>query len=157
MTRIDAHSNVRAFLDVIAYAEGTLGLGDDGYNKLVNPGGFFASYATHPAELIVVRKGLSSTAAGRYQFLARYWPHYRDQLSLPDFGPESQDRWAVQLLREQRALDAIIVGQFATAVSRCANIWASLPGAGYGQRECELTTLQARYVAFGGTLEAAHE
>ena len=33
--------NLNAFLDMIAFSEGTIGLGDDGYNKLVNPGGFF--------------------------------------------------------------------------------------------------------------------
>ncbi|MCZ0751146.1 glycoside hydrolase family 104 protein [Aeromonas enteropelogenes] len=144
--------NLTAFLDLIAWSEGTKGLGDDGYNKLVNPGGLFDSYASHPNQLIEVRPGLSSTAAGRYQFLSTYWPHYRDQLGLPDFGPASQDAWAVQLIREQRALADVEAGDIEAAVTKCANIWASLPGAGYNQPEHTLADLQARFTEYGGVL-----
>jgi muramidase (phage lysozyme) len=145
-------ANLAAFLDMLAFSEGTKGLGDDGYNKLVNPGGFFDSYATHPNQLIEVRPGLKSTAAGRYQFLSTYWPHYSDMLSLPDFGPASQDTWAVQLIREQRALADVEAGRIEAAVAKCANIWASLPGAGYNQPEHSLTVLLAKFTEFGGVL-----
>lgn len=144
--------NLTAFLDLIAFSEGTKGRGDDGYNKLVNPGGFFESYAAHPNQLIAVRPGLKSTAAGRYQFLSTYWPHYRDQLGLLDFGPASQDTWAVALIREQRALDDVEAGRIEAAIAKCANIWASLPGAGYNQPEHPLTVLLAKFTEFGGRL-----
>ena len=36
--------------------------------------------------------------------------------------------------------------------TRCSNIWASLPGAGYGQFEHELTTLIAKFKEAGGTV-----
>jgi muramidase (phage lysozyme) len=144
--------NVRAFLDMLAFSEGTKGRGDDGYNKLVNPGGFFESYATHPNQLMEVRPGLKSTAAGRYQFLSTYWPHYRDQLGLPDFGPTSQDKWAVQLIRERRALADVEAGRIEQALTQCSNIWASLPGAGYNQPEHPLAVLLAKFTEFGGVL-----
>lgn len=146
--------NLAAFLDLTAYSEGTIGLGDDGYNKLVNPATFFTDYSRHPNKLVVVNPTLKSTAAGRYQFLSRYWGFYRDALNLPDFGPESQDRWAIQLIREQKALQMIEEGQIAEAIKRCANIWASFPGAGYKQREHDLSALLAKFKAFGGTLAA---
>ncbi|MGL5841176.1 MAG: glycoside hydrolase family 24 protein [Aeromonas hydrophila] len=144
--------NIRAFLDLLAFSEGTKGLGDDGYNKLVNPGGFFDSYATHPHQLIEVRPGLKSTAAGRYQFIDDDWEHYRDSLSLPDFGPASQDAWAVQLIREQHALEDVDAGRIKAAIAKCANIWASLPGAGYNQPEHSLTDLRAKFTEYGGEL-----
>jgi muramidase (phage lysozyme) len=37
-------------------------------------------------------------------------------------------------------------------VSRVRNIWASLPGAGYGQPEHKIEKLRAAYVAAGGVL-----
>ena len=144
--------NLTAFLDMLAFSEGTKGLGDDGYNKLVSPGGFFDSYATHPNQLIEVRPGLKSTAAGRYQFRSQHWEHYRTQLGLPDFGPTSQDTWAVQLIREQRALSDVEAGRIKQAIAKCNNIWASLPGAGYNQPEHSLAVLLAKFTEFGGVL-----
>ena len=152
MPRSHCHPQVAAFLDMIAYAEGTKGRGDDGYNKLVNPAEFFESYAKHPNVLVQVNKTLSSTAAGRYQFLSKHWAHYRDQLGLPDFGPESQDCWAIQLIRERKALDDVLKGRIREAIAKCANLWASLPGAGYGQREHQLADLLAKFTEFGGVL-----
>lgn len=152
MARINSSRNMLAFLDMLAFSEGTIGRGDDGYNKLVNPAGFFDSYATHPNVLVQVNPTLKSTAAGRYQFRSRHWDHYRDLLKLPDFGPASQDAWAIQLIRERRALADIENGRIGDAIVKCANIWASLPGAGYGQREHKMDVLLAKYVEFGGVL-----
>ncbi|MFM5396559.1 glycoside hydrolase family 104 protein [Aeromonas veronii] len=152
MPRSHCHPQVAAFLDMIAFSEGTKGRGDDGYNKLVNPAGFFDSYATHPNVLVQVNPTLKSTAAGRYQHLSKHWAHYRDQLGLPDFGPASQDTWAIQLIRERKALDDVLKGRIREAIAKCANIWASLPGAGYGQREHQLADLQAKFTEFGGVL-----
>ncbi|MGL5948249.1 MAG: glycoside hydrolase family 24 protein [Aeromonas sp.] len=152
MARIECSANVAAFLELIAFAEGTRWRGDGGYNVLVNPGGVFSDYTTHPNRLITVRPGLVSTAAGRYQFLSRHWPHYRDLLQLPDFGPASQDKWALQLLRERRALADVEAGRVEAAIARCCNIWASLPGAGYGQPEKRLSELVQVFVDAGGRL-----
>ncbi|MFM9270931.1 glycoside hydrolase [Halomonas elongata] len=155
--------NVCAFLDTIAHAEigpEMLAMSDDGYDVLVGslPGDLhlFAEYADHPlpndGDAIEYAPGVWSTAAGRYQILNTYWPHYKRQLGLSDFGPVSQDRYAIQQIREQRALPLIQSGRFSRAVEACSNIWASLPGAGYGQREHEVETLVRVYVKAGGRL-----
>ncbi|MCL7941206.1 glycoside hydrolase family 104 protein [Halomonas sp. ATCH28] len=153
--------NVIAFLDTLAFAEigpAMLAASDDGYDVLVGslPSDLhlFADYADHPLptpnHAIEYAPGVYSTAAGRYQILSRYWDHYRRQLVLPNFGPESQDRYAIQQIREQRALSMVQAGHFLEAVERCKNIWASLPGAGYGQHEHDIATLARVYAEAGG-------
>ena len=149
MPRIKTDPNLAALLDTIAWSEGTSKLGDDGYNVLCG-GRLFTSYADHPRQIVHIRPVLSTTAAGRYQLLARYFDVYKEQLHLPDFGPISQDMIAIQQIRECRAIEPIWAGNFATAVALCARIWASLPGAGYGQRENTLADLNAAYIAAGG-------
>lgn len=153
--------NVCAFLDTLAFAEiGTVMLADprtdNGYRVIVGslPSKLILidDYSDHPRQLVKIRKGLSSTAAGRYQQLSRYWPHYRDQLRLPDFGPLSQDLCAIQQIGEQMALTLIDQGRIAEAIKRCSNIWASLPGAGYGQHEYSLERLLYEYKRAQGVL-----
>jgi muramidase (phage lysozyme) len=157
-------SNRQALLDTIAMSEGTERIGKErGYNVLVG-GGIFASYADHPRILVTIKnakglpvmgqdgKPLRSTAAGRYQILARYFDTYKLMLKLPDFSPDSQDAIALQMIKEQGALADIDAGHFVLAISKIRNIWASLPGAGYGQHENAIESLSAAYVAAGGTL-----
>ena len=40
---------------------------------------------------------------------------------------------ALQQIKERGALPMIDRGDIRQAIDRCSNIWASLPGAGYGQ------------------------
>jgi len=144
--------NVLAFLDMIAWSEGTTRIkgSDDGYNVIVG-GALFADYADHPRRLVTIPQWqVKSTAAGRYQLLARYYDAYRRQLRLPDFAPRSQDLIALQQIREQGALPALAAGDLDHAVRRCANIWASLPGAGYGQHENKLDRLRVEFIKAGG-------
>lgn len=148
--------NVLAFLDAIAYSEigpTMLAQSDDGYNVIVGSGPghmiLFDDYSKHPMRHIAE---VNSDAAGRYQFMGRYWEAYRHQLGLPDFGPESQDRWAIQLIRECHAINLIQQGQFGQAVIACKSRWASFPGAGYGQHENQMATLQGAYTTAGGVL-----
>lgn len=150
--------NVLAFLDMIAVSEiGTrlLIVSDDGYNVIVGSTPqkpiLFTDYSQHPRQY---QKAQNSDAAGRYQFMGRYWDHYKAQLGLPDFGKRSQDLWALQLIRECRAMSLIQGGLFADAVHACRSRWASLPGAGYGQHENDLDALKAAYVDAGGSLYA---
>lgn len=150
------HPNVRAFLDMIAYSEGTDNgkqrTNDHGYDVIVG-GELFTGYKDHPRKLVSLGKlGIKSTAAGRYQLLSRYFDAYRKQLGLDDFSPLSQDMIAVQQIKEQRALQNIINGDFVKAVHLVKNIWASLPGAGYGQHENKLMDLAAVYQRKGGVL-----
>lgn len=164
MIQISAHEaggpNVLAFLETIAHSElgaSLLAASDNGYNVLVGSTAahplLFHSYVDHPrVKVHLPRLGIDSTAAGRYQLLARYFDAYKAQLHLPDFSPLSQDKIAIQQIRECRALPAIIAGDFETSVTRCAHLWASLPGAGYGQHENQMHQLVAYYTAAGGKL-----
>ena len=143
--------NLQAFLDMIAVSEGTAGKGDDGYNVIVG-GSLFESYDDHPRKLVWLRPGLASTAAGRYQLLKRYYDAYKKQLNLPNFSPLSQDLIAIQQIRERGALQDIEMGYISVAIDKVKNIWASLPGAGYGQHENKLDKLITTYKDAGGTV-----
>lgn len=148
--------NVVAFLDMLAWSEGTdhpnQRSENDGYDVIVG-GSLFSDYADHPRRLIALpRLGIKSTAAGRYQLLSRYWDAYRKQLGLRDFGPINQDKVALQQIRERRALTDIQAGRIEQAIAKCRNIWASLPGAGYGQHEHRLDALLAAYREAGGQI-----
>jgi muramidase (phage lysozyme) len=145
-------ANERAFLDMLSVSEGTYGHGDNGYNVLVG-GDLFQGYAKHPNVLVTLNKaGLKSTAAGRYQFLKRTWDSLAAKLRLTDFSPAAQDIAALELIAERGAADDVRSGRFADAVAKCAPLWASLPGAGYGQRENALKSLEAAYIRAGGRI-----
>lgn len=137
---------VGKFLGLIAFSEGTSTVkkSDDGYDVLFG-GKLFTGYADHPRKLITLPIGgrpVSSTAAGRYQLLSRYWDAYRSSLGLNGgFSPENQDRVAIQQIRERRALDDIKSGRIAEAIAKCSNIWASFPGNNYGQNPHKLEKL----------------
>lgn len=143
--------NVAAFLDMLAYAEGTPRFGtQNGYNVIVG-GGTFESYHDHPRERIwLPAYKLTSSAAGRYQFLIGTWDDLVERFDLPDFTPASQDLGALHLIRQCKALSLIHEGRIREAIHACRRIWASLPGAGYGQRELASDELLVVYKAAGG-------
>lgn len=147
--------NIAAFLDMIAVSEigeELMHITDDGYDVVVGSTVSkpvrFESYAGHPN--IFVPPPINSTAAGRYQVLHRYWTVYKTQLRLPDFGPESQDRIALQLIGECHAIPMIEAGRFEDAVVACSSRWASLPGSKYGQHVNDMAALKKVWVARGG-------
>ena len=146
-------SNLSAFLDMLAWSEGTDNgkqlTRNRGYDVIVG-GGLFADYSDHPRILVDLPKlKIKSSAAGRYQILARYFDHYKKQLNLPDFSPESQDKIAIQLIRECKALDDIDAGRIKSAIYKCRSRWASLPSAGYGQHEQTAERLVEAYTKAG--------
>ncbi|AYN09544.1 glycoside hydrolase family 24 protein [Pseudomonas putida] len=145
------------FLDLIAFSEGTTTVlaSDEGYNVLYGRG-LFTSYQDHPRQKLtfpINGKPVTSTAAGRYQLLARYWDAYRVSLRLVGgFTPENQDRVALQQIRECRALDDIKAGRIAEAIAKCSNIWASFPGNNYQQNPHRLEKLLAQWKKLGRVL-----
>ena len=148
--------NERAFLDMIAYAElgpEMLKESDNGYNVVVGstPSSLLLllDYTDHPRILV---KKVESTAAGHYQILMRIYDYYKKSLNLKDFSPNSQDIIAMQLIRECKAIEDIDAGRISLAISKCRSRWASLPGAGYGQREHRLEDLIAIFQKSGGTV-----
>jgi muramidase (phage lysozyme) len=160
-----AAANERAMLAVIRYAEGTSG--PNGYRTRFG-GATFDSLADHPriATQFTNRKGerLWTTAAGAYQFMAispipgggstkvNTWDRIKRKLALADFSEASQDKAALELIREAGALPDVRAGRFADAVSKIRGIWASLPGAGYAQPEKTLPQLVAVFQRSGGAL-----
>lgn len=158
--------NREAFLDTLAISElgrALLAKSDNGYNVIVGSTAekpnLFNSYEDHPRLRVELknRQGVVigySTAAGRYQILMRFFDPYKRQLGLKDFSPASQDAIALQMIKEQGALVDVDAGRFGAAIGKCRNIWASLPGAGYGQHENRLEDLQAAFVAAGGAVLA---
>lgn len=153
--------NVVAFLDTIAHSElgeYILNHSDNGYNVLVGslPGHIhtFDSYSRHPRKLVQLSNlGIKSSAAGRYQFIWPTWHGLIEKCRFRSFEPIDQDRGCVAEILGADALDDVKEGRFSRAVEKCRHIWASLPGAGYGQHENKLEDLQAVYVKAGGTIK----
>lgn len=153
-------ANRKAFLDAIAFSElgkGLLALevGTSGYKIIVGSTTaapiLMTDFADHPRKRVWIPAIKNySTAAGRYQILERYFDSYRKTLGLPDFGPASQDRIAMQMIKECGALPDIDDGKFSVAIEKCKSRWASLPGANYGQHTNSMDLLVAAYLRAGG-------
>lgn len=142
------YKNLKAFLTMIQYAEGTYG--QDGYRKLYG-GSLFNDLSKHP-NTPTTKWGITSTAAGAYQILSKTWNELQAKLGLPDFSPLSQDKAAIELIRRRKALEDVMAGRWAQAIEKCKKEWASLPGAGYGQNEKNIKNLLAVYKVAGGTI-----
>ena len=136
---------IRAFLDMIAAAEGTsimnnpCGQADYGYASLFECYRYesrrFHSYADHPRQFFTTSWGSSTDASGRYQFQARTWDEVARQEGLSDFSPANQDRGVVNRLKSRgsyRFISQIQIGSspnyaFKQALDASACEWASLP------------------------------
>ncbi|MFY3647030.1 glycoside hydrolase family 104 protein [Achromobacter xylosoxidans] len=133
LTAYTKDQRVRRFLDAIGSAEGT---DTHGYNTAFG-GGRLESLADHPRQLhdFTQTDGTpnKTSAAGRYQFLEPTWNDVAGKLGLKDFGPESQDIAAVELLRRNGALPAVLAGDYDTAIKKSGATWASLPSSPYAQ------------------------
>lgn len=122
---------VRAFLDTLAYAEGT----NDRYNYIFT---FvtFNSYSDHPRRKMCAGK-LCSTAAGRYQFLSKTWDPLAADLGLEDFTPPNQEKAGLEIIRRAGAYRNVAASgnydNFTAALRKLNTTWASLPGSPYGQ------------------------
>jgi len=118
--------NVRKFLMLITFTEGTDRQGTP-YNELF---GFtnFDGYDKHPG-IVIKSSNYSSSAAGRYQILKAT----AKMLKMKDFTPESQDLAAIQLIKNAKAFDLVVAGDWERAILKTNKIWASLPGSPYGQ------------------------
>ena len=150
-------NKLKAFLDLIAFSEGTSTSSvtqNDGYDVIVSGvdgPSIFTDYTDHPfaqGGAVIVRRGpppLISTAAGRYQVLARYFKAYKAQLNLLDFSPTSQDAVALQQMKERKAVAMVDASNIEGAIAACSNIWASMPGNIYKQGGESMAALLAKY------------
>ena len=134
---------VRAFLDLIAWAEGA------DYNVMFT-GRRFSSFADHP-RIKITSGGLTSNAAGRYQFLASTWDETKRALGLKDFSPASQDLAAVYLIdKKRKALKFVEQGTkgLKQALDLLSYEWASFPPARYPQKTRSFEALTNKYISF---------
>ncbi len=144
--------NVKSFLQVIQHSEGTAG--PDAYRMMAGSTPAHPLLFTgnqHPRQLHQAG-AVKSDAAGAYQIMSFTWDDLNKVLHLPDFSPENQDIAALFLIYRRSALADVEAGNFASAISKCAKEWASLPGAGYGQHEQQLAFLQKVYTDTGGNM-----
>ena len=145
------------FLYLIAFSEGTstVKTSDDGYNVLYGKG-LFQDYTDHPRRPITLPingKSVTSSAAGRYQFLAGTWDEVVSKYGFRGrFTPEAQDLAAIKKLVERGALRLIKDGQIPEAIAKCSKEWASFPGNSYGQNPHRLDKLLAKWKELGGVL-----
>ena len=101
-------------------------------------GELFFDYSDHPRKLVT----LNQTQINRRRTLPASFPVG----GMPTASSlawrllsKSQDAVALQQIKERGALPMIDRGDIRQAIDRCSNIWASLPGAGYGQFSIRLT------------------
>lgn len=143
--------NMQAFLDMISFSElGSMAhRKDKGASIIVGsrPGrqAKIKDFSDHPRVAMQLSETLWSTAAGSFQILQRTFDYYHDLLKLRDFTYKSQCAIAIQLIKEQGAYELVEAGKIAEAIAKVSNIWASLPGAGYGQYENKLNNLLKYY------------
>lgn len=132
-------------LDTIAYAEGTRGRSQDGYNVAFTHK-TFSSCNTHPNKAYCSGR-LCSTASGRYQFLYKTWKG----LGYPNFRPENQERAAMKLIKRRGAYvptsRALTATEFSNVMARISYEWASLPPGRYGQPSYSTSALRKVYCA----------
>ena len=123
--------NVKAFLDVIAYAEGTHGSYNISYG-----GASFSGFGDHPRKWRGSpwgTPGVGSDAAGRYQFKSTSWDEARSKKGLRDFSPQNQDKAAVYLIERngkstlENVKNAHDKSRFIQALTALSHTWASFP------------------------------
>lgn len=127
---------MRAFMTTIRQAEhGNKPDGEPlGYDVNFG-GGTFDDFSTHPNNA-VTKWGRTSTAAGAYQILHGRWKSVGGRLGIKDFTPRSQDRIAIQLMKDlerwnpTRAtglMENIVSGETRKAALQLNATWTSLP------------------------------
>jgi muramidase (phage lysozyme) len=140
MATIPIDAKIAAFLDLIAWSEGTSispVSKNDGYDVIVSGVDgrhTFNDYGFHPfahgRAPIVVRAStppLLSTASGRYQIILPTWLSLSRQYMLPSFLPMNQDSAAIALLSKHYAINYIMTGELQVAFALASCIWASFP------------------------------
>jgi muramidase (phage lysozyme) len=149
---------VKAFLNLIAYAEGTAG--PRGY-YMQYTGVHFTDDSKHPDQVICawatvhgIRRRLCSSAAGRYQYITPTWNRVAKKGNLPDFSPTSQDAGAIILLKERGSYDYLLKRETPSrkdierAIYLSREEWASLPGSPHGQPTKALNVSLDKYFEY---------
>jgi muramidase (phage lysozyme) len=142
----------KAFLDMIAVPEGTSAT--NGYRVMFTGKLFDNGYVDHPRKRHSAN-GLTSDAAGRYQFLSTTWDECKRALNLPDFSPASQDQAAIYLIQRRGALTHVETGDIVAACNLLSYEWASLPPGRYGQPSISFDQASKTFQEKGGILASS--
>ena len=126
------NKNCKAFLDMIAYGEGTSLIPNSdskGYNVAAGASVavplFFKSYKDHPR---VFNFRTQNSRAGRYKINDMSFNYLSIKYGFKDFSPETQDVMALCLIKELGALEDVKVGKLKEAMHKCSARWPSLEG-----------------------------
>lgn len=129
----------KAFLEMIAYAEGTLGISNNGYDVLVNPtphkgarvikGWTEDTKITHGQQKWAVKIGnVTSTAAGRYQITGPTWLELNNKDNVA-INKKNQDAAAIKYARRKLGdtYNFIIQSEseFSKALTKLNKVWDS--------------------------------
>ncbi len=150
----DLKQEEKAFLDTIAYAEGTTSVAlkktASSYGVMVG-GGIFTDYAQHPyktsamPDVICVRRDaggkctLASSAAGRYGFMPKTYKGLKDAGFFQEgFQPFEQDKGALKLAEDagvnlQTLKEATSDVMWDSIWNKVAPIWASIINSNTGK------------------------
>lgn len=150
-------SNREAFIDMVGLSElgqELINNSDGGYNILVGSTAkhpiIFNNYGSHPH---IYNKRFNSTAAGFGQIIFATWVGLCRKYGFSDFSKATQRAMILKLVEEHGALPDVDAGDFASAVKKCSNEWASLPGGDSGQHQQKLEYLTACFTRAGGVLK----
>ena len=151
---VEINNQRKAFLDMLAWSEGT----DNGRQKTRNHGydvivggELFTDYLDHLANL-----SATQTQINRRRTLPASFPLVGCllQAAWPErlLSEKVRTLWYCSRLRSVALYLMIDRGDIRQAIDRCSNIWASLPGAGYGQFEHKADSLIENSKEAGGTV-----
>ena len=151
---VEINNQRKAFLDMLAWSEGTDNGRQNQKSWLWRHCRRRAIYwlPDHPSQTCHAKPKTQINRRRTLQLLSplvgclpqAVWP---ERLS-----PKSQDAVALQQIKERGAYLCDWSWWYRQAIDRCSNIWASLPGAGYGQFEHKADSLIAKFKEAGGTV-----
>lgn len=144
--------NVSSFLRVIRAGE--TDQTDKAYRRMFGGDLFDVPPWNHP-RMLHTANGLSSTAAGAYQFVVRTWDELVEEYDFPDFSPQCQDLAAIALIHRRDAIEDARSGNLNEAIRKCCKEWASLPYSPYGQPRRTLAQAIETFTEYGGRVCAS--
>ena len=148
---VEINNQRKAFLDMLAWSEGI----DNGRQKTRNHGydvivggELFTDYSDHPRKLVTLNPKLNQQAPDATSFFPVGGMPTASSLAWKTSLRKVRTLWHCSRLRAWRCI-MIDRGDIRQAIDRCSNIWASLPGAGYGQFEHKADSLIAKFKEAG--------
>ncbi len=157
-------ANLRAFLKLIQWAEGTFSKPNP-YAVCYAYSHTISDFSDHPAitkewnGVVLPDRicagagygpGCKSTAAGAYQINRPTWLGIKNKLPGIRFDAAGQTAAAIQLIKQRGALQDVENGALYKALKKCNPTWASLPGSPYDQPTRSYSKCEDFYISQGG-------